>query len=356
MVAFPGGLMSKDILAVIEQIEKTKGIPRDTLKQAIEAALLSAYRKNFKSSHKGVSVVLDPHSGEIKVLARKMVVEKLRDSTTEILKEEAERLGFRADVGEWIEIEVTPRDFGRIAAQTAKQVIVQRLREAERDRIYEEFSEKEGEIITGVVVRREGKNVIVDLGKTEGILPPDEQVSTEEYRPGSRMKFFIVEVKKTTKGPRIILSRTHPGLVRRLLELEVPEVHEGWVDIKAITREPGVRTKVAVESRNEKIDPVGACIGNRGVRVKNITDELRGEKVDIIRWSNDPEVLIKEALSPAQVLEVKLDEETRTAQVIVPDDQLSLAIGRDGQNVRLAARLSGWRIDIRGSGKKEEEQ
>uniref|UniRef100_A0A7V3YGJ6 Transcription termination/antitermination protein NusA n=1 Tax=Candidatus Caldatribacterium californiense TaxID=1454726 RepID=A0A7V3YGJ6_9BACT len=348
--------MSKDILAVIEQIEKTKGIPRDTLKQAIEAALLSAYRKNFKSSHKGVSVVLDPHSGEIKVLARKMVVEKLRDSTTEILKEEAERLGFRADVGEWIEIEVTPRDFGRIAAQTAKQVIVQRLREAERDRIYEEFSEKEGEVITGVVVRREGKNVIVDLGKTEGILPPDEQVSTEEYRPGSRMKFFIVEVKKTTKGPRIILSRTHPGLVRRLLELEVPEVHEGWVDIKAITREPGVRTKVAVESRNEKIDPVGACIGNRGVRVKNITDELRGEKVDIIRWSNDPEVLIKEALSPAQVLEVKLDEETRTAQVIVPDDQLSLAIGRDGQNVRLAARLSGWRIDIRGSGKKEEEQ
>ena len=348
--------MSKDILAVIEQIEKTKGIPRDTLKQAIEAALLSAYRKNFKSSHKGVSVVLDPHSGEIKVLARKMVVEKLRDSTTEILKEEAERLGFRADVGEWIEIEVTPRDFGRIAAQTAKQVIVQRLREAERDRIYEEFSEKEGEVITGVVVRREGKNVIVDLGKTEGILPPDEQVSTEEYRPGNRMKFFIVEVKKTTKGPRIILSRTHPGLVRRLLELEVPEVHEGWVDIKAITREPGVRTKVAVESRNEKIDPVGACIGNRGVRVKNITDELRGEKVDIIRWSNDPEVLIKEALSPAQVLEVKLDEETRTAQVIVPDDQLSLAIGRDGQNVRLAARLSGWRIDIRGSGKKEEEQ
>jgi len=356
MVAFPGGLMSKDILAVIEQIEKTKGIPRDTLKQAIEAALLSAYRKNFRSSHKGVSVVLDPQSGEIKVLARKMVVEKLRDSTTEILKEEAERLGFRADVGEWIEIEVTPRDFGRIAAQTAKQVIVQRLREAERDRIYEEFSEKEGEVITGVVVRREGKNVIVDLGKTEGILPPDEQVSTEEYRPGSRMKFFIVEVKKTTKGPRIILSRTHPGLVRRLLELEVPEVHEGWVDIKAITREPGVRTKVAVESRNEKIDPVGACIGNRGVRVKNITDELRGEKVDIIRWSNDPEVLIKEALSPAQVLEVKLDEETRTAQVIVPDDQLSLAIGRDGQNVRLAARLSGWRIDIRGSGKKEEEQ
>jgi len=170
------------------------------------------------------------------------------------------------------------------------------------------------------------------------------------------MKFFIVEVKKTTKGPRIILSRTHPGLVRRLLELEVPEVHEGWVDIKAITREPGVRTKVAVESRNEKIDPVGACIGNRGVRVKNITDELRGEKVDIIRWSNDPEVLIKEALSPAQVLEVILDEETRTAQVIVPEDQLSLAIGRDGQNVRLAARLSGWRIDIRGSGKKEEEQ
>lgn len=346
--------MGRDILVVIEQIEKTKGIPRDTLKQAIEAALLSAFRKNFKSSHKGVSVVLDPQSGDIKVLARKMVVEKLRDSTTEILREEAERLGFHADMGEWIEIEVTPKDFGRIAAQTAKQVIVQRLREAERDRIYEEFLEKEGEVVTGLVVRREGRNVIVDLGKTEGILPPDEQVHTEEYRPGGRMKFFIVEVKKTTKGPRIILSRTHPGLVRRLLELEVPEVHEGWVDIKAITREPGVRTKVAVESRNEKIDPVGACIGNRGTRVKNVTDELRGEKVDIIRWSNDPEILIKEALSPAQVLEVRLDEETKTAQVFVPDDQLSLAIGRDGQNVRLAARLSGWRIDIKGSGKKEE--
>lgn len=346
--------MGRDILAVIEQIEKTKGIPRDTLKQAIEAALLSAFRKNFKSSHKGVSVILDPQSGDIKVFARKMVVDKLRDSTTEILKEEAERLGFQANVGDWIEIEVTPKDFGRIAAQTAKQVIVQRLREAERNRIYEEFSEKEGEVITGVIIRRDGRNVIVDLGKTEGILPPDEQVSTEEYRPGSRMKFFIVEVKKTPKGPKIVLSRTHPGLVRRLLELEVPEVHEGWVDIKAIAREPGVRTKVAVESRNDKIDPVGACIGSRGTRVKNITDELRGEKVDIIRWSNDPEVLIKEALSPAQVLEVRLDEETKTAQVLVPEDQLSLAIGRDGQNVRLAARLSGWRIDIKGSEKKEE--
>lgn len=353
MVVFSkGDLMSKDILVVIEQIEKAKGIPRDTLKQAIEAALLSAYRKNFKTSHKGVSVVLDSETGAIKVLAHKMVVEKLRDSTTEILKEEAERMGFHANVGEWVEIEVTPRDFGRIAAQTAKQVIVQRLREAERDRIYEEFLEKEGEVITGVIAHREGRNVIIDLGRTEGILPPDEQVGTEDYRPGARMKFFIVEVKKTTKGPRIILSRTHPGLVRRLLELEVPEVHEGWVDIKAITREPGVRTKVAVESRNEKIDPVGACIGNRGTRVKNITDELRGEKVDIIRWSNDPEMLIKEALSPAQVLEVKLDEETKTAQVTVPEDQLSLAIGRDGQNVRLAARLSGWRIDIKGSGKK----
>lgn len=346
--------MGRDILMVIEQIEKTKGIPRDTLKQAIEAALLSAFRKNFKSSHKGVSVILDPQSGDIKVFARKMVVDKLRDSTTEILKEEAERLGLKANVGEWVEIEVTPKEFGRIAAQTAKQVIVQRLREAERNKIYEEFSEKEEEVITGVVIRREGRNVIVDLGKTEGILPPEEQVGVEEYRPGSRMKFFIVEVKKTTKGPKIILSRTHPGLVRRLLELEVPEVHEGWVDIKAITREPGVRTKVAVESRNEKIDPVGACIGNRGTRVKNITDELRGEKVDIIRWSNDPEVLIKEALSPAQVLEVRLDEATKTAQVVVPDDQLSLAIGRDGQNVRLAARISGWRIDIKGSGKKEE--
>ncbi len=340
--------MSKDLFAAIEQIEKTKGIPRETLQEAIEAALLSAYRKSFKSSHKGVSVILDPQDGSIKVFARKTIVDKLKDSTTEILQEEAKRLGIDAQVGEVVEIEVTPQDFGRIAAQTAKQVIVQRIREAERDLVYAEFVEKAGEIITGIISKKEGSNIIVDLGKTEGLLPFSEQVSTENYRPGGRMKLYVIEVKKTSKGSRIVLSRTHPGLVRRLFELEVPEVHDGLVDIKAIAREPGVRSKVVVESRSEKIDPVGSCIGNRGSRVKNITDELRGEKIDIIRWSNDHRVLIAEALSPARVVKVELDEKSGTARVFVPEDQLSLAIGKDGQNARLAARVTNWRIDIKG--------
>ncbi len=347
--------MSREIFVAIEQIEKTKGISKETLQKAIETALLSAYRKNFKSSHKGISVILDSQSGAIRVLAKKTVVEKLRDSTTEILQEDAKRLGIHANVGDSIEIEVTPKDFGRIAAQTAKQVILQRIREAERDRIYEEFTEREGEIITGIISRKEGRNLIVDLGRIEGILPSQEQVPSEEYKTGNRMKFFIVEVKKTNKGPKITLSRTHPSLVKRLFELEVPEVQEGWVDVVAIAREPGVRSKVAVESRNEKIDPVGSCIGNRGSRVRNIIEELRGEKIDIIHWHNDPRILIAEALKPAEVLSVTLDEESKTAQVIVPIDQLSLAIGKDGQNARLTARMSGWRIDIKG-GRGEEQK
>ncbi|HOQ67099.1 MAG TPA: transcription termination factor NusA [Candidatus Atribacteria bacterium] len=338
--------MSKEIFAAIEQIEKTKGIPQEVLKEAVEAALLSAYRKNFRSSHKGVSVTLNPQDGTIKVFARKTVVDKLRDSATEILEEEAKRLGFDAQVGDVVEIEVTPQDFGRIAAQTAKQVIIQRIKEAERDLIYEEFVEREGEIITGIISKREGNNVIVDLGKTDALLPFSEQTSTENYRIGERMKFYIVEVKKTSKGSRIVLSRTHPGLVRRLFELEVPEVHDGLVDIRAIAREPGVRSKVIVESRSDNVDPVGSCIGNRGSRVKNITDELRGEKIDIIKWSNDPRALIAESLSPARVIRVELDEETNTARVFVPEDQVSLAIGKDGQNARLTARVTGWRIDI----------
>ncbi|MBP9015179.1 MAG: transcription termination/antitermination protein NusA [Candidatus Atribacteria bacterium] len=340
--------MSKELFAAIEQIEKTKGIPREMLQEAIEAALLSAYRKSFKSSHKGVSVVLDPQDGSIKVFARKTVVDKLKDAATEILEKDAKRLGIDAKVGDVVEIEVTPQDFGRIAAQTAKQVIMQRIKEAERDLVYAEFIEREGEIITGIISKREGNNIIVDLGRAEGLLPSNEQISNENYRPGGRMKFYIVEVKKTSKGSRIVLSRTHPGLVRRLFELEIPEVHDGLVDIRAIAREPGVRSKVVVESRSEKIDPVGSCIGNRGTRVKNITDELRGEKIDIIRWSSDTRVLIAEALSPAHVAKVELDEATNTARVFVPQDQLSLAIGKDGQNARLAARVTGWRIDIKG--------
>ncbi|HSV31603.1 MAG TPA: transcription termination factor NusA [Atribacteraceae bacterium] len=339
--------MSKDIFLAIEQIERLKGIPREILKQAVEAALLSAYRKNFRSSHRRVSVVIDPATGEIRIYSRKTVVEEARDASCEVGLAELSRLKISANPGEEVEIEITPRDFGRISAQTAKQVIMQRIREAERTMVFDEFSGREEDIVTGIVNRKEGKNIIVDLEKTEALLPANEQVESENYRINARMKFYVVEVRKTSKGPQILLSRTHPGLVRRLFEFEIPEVQEGFVDVKAIAREPGIRTKIAVESRDERIDPVGACIGSKGARVKHITDELRGEKIDIVKWNSDPRIFIAGALSPARVTQVELDPENRVAKTYVPEDQLSLAIGKEGQNARLAARLTGWKIDIK---------
>ena len=340
--------MNKDLFFAIEQIERAKGISRDTLKQAIEAALLSAYKKNFKSPHKAVEVILDPATGEVKVFTRKFISSESGEIIDIDLYEALSNQGLnRVGPGEIIQVEITPKDFGRIAAQTAKQVIMQRIREAERSLIYDEFLERAEDIVTGVINRKEGKNIIVDLEKIESFLPSNEQVQSENYRIGARMKFYIIEVKKTSRGPRIVLSRSHPGLVKRLFELEVPEVHDGFVTIKAIAREPGARTKIAVESRDAKVDPVGSCIGNKGARVRHITDELRGEKIDIIRWSNDPKVFISDALSPAQVTLVELDSNSNTARVYVPDDQLSLAIGKEGQNARLSARLTGWRIDIK---------
>jgi len=342
--------MNKDLFFAIEQIERAKGISRDTLKQAIEAALLSAYKKNFKGVHKSVEVILDPSTGDVKVFTHKYINPE-NGETIDI--DEYEALSsqspnrFGSGPGEIIQVEITPKDFGRIAAQTAKQVIMQRIREAERSLVYDEFLERAEDIVTGVVNRREGKNIIVDLEKIESLLPPNEQIQSENYRIGARMKFYIIEVKKTSRGPRIVLSRSHPGLVKRLFELEVPEVHDGFVIIKAIAREPGARTKIAVESRDLKVDPIGSCIGNKGTRVKHVTDELRGEKIDIIRWSNDPKVFISDALSPAQVTLVELDPNSNTARVFVPNDQLSLAIGKEGQNARLSARLTGWRIDIK---------
>jgi len=342
--------MNKDLFFAIEQIERAKGISRDTLKQAIEAALLSAYKKNFKGAHKSVEVILDPSTGDVKVFTHKYINPE-NGETIDI--DEYEALSsqspnrFGSGPGEIIQVEITPKDFGRIAAQTAKQVIMQRIREAERSLVYDEFLERAEDIVTGVVNRREGKNIIVDLEKIESLLPPNEQIQSENYRIGARMKFYIIEVKKTSRGPRIVLSRSHPGLVKRLFELEVPEVHDGFVIIKAIAREPGARTKIAVESRDVKVDPIGSCIGNKGTRVKHVTDELRGEKIDIIRWSNDPKVFISDALSPAQVTLVELDPNSNTARVFVPNDQLSLAIGKEGQNARLSARLTGWRIDIK---------
>lgn len=338
--------MNVDFMEALREIEREKGIPLEKLVEAIEAALISAYRKNFGSAQ-NVRVEIDRSTGEIKVLAQKTVVENVKDPREEISLEEARRLNPRYELGDKVEVEVTPRNFGRIAAQTAKQVVVQRIREAERNIIYDEFSGREQDIVTGVVRRTEMKTVFIDLGRTEAILAPSEQVSTEVYRQGDRIKTYILEVRKTTKGPQILVSRTHPGLVRRLFELEVPEIHDGIVEIKAVAREPGLRSKIAVYSHDQNVDPIGACVGPRGMRVQTVVNELRGEKIDIIRWSPDQAEFVASALSPAKVISVDLDEENRAARVVVPDYQLSLAIGREGQNARLAARLTGWKIDIK---------
>ncbi len=338
--------MNLEFLQALAEIEKEKGVSVDILLEAIEAALISAYKKNF-GSLQNVRVHIDRQSGEIKVYARKNVVEKAEDPRLELTVEEARRIDPRYDLEDIVEIEVTPRDFGRIAAQTAKQVVVQRIREAERGLIFEEFSSREGDIVNGVVQRQEQKNVFIDLGKTEAVLTPSEQMNNESYHHGDRIKAYIVEVKKTTKGPQIVVSRTHPGLLKRLFELEVPEIHDGVVEIKSVAREAGTRSKVAVHSREENVDPVGSCVGPKGMRVQTVVNELKGEKIDIVKWSTDPSKFVASALSPAKVVSVDIEEDQKVAKVVVPDYQLSLAIGKEGQNARLAAKLTGWKIDIK---------
>ncbi|AEV69031.1 transcription termination factor NusA [Acetivibrio clariflavus] len=338
--------MSSDLIHALEQLEKEKGIDKDVIIEAIEAALISAYKRNFGTSQ-NVRVSVDRQTGEFKVYALKKVTSNPQNEFLEISVENAKKIDPALDENDMAEVEVTPKKFGRIAAQTAKQVVVQRLREAERGIIFDEFSNKEDEIVTGVVQRTEKKNVIIDLGKTEAILAPSEQIPGEEYNFNDRLKVYIIEVKKTTKGPQILVSRTHPGLIKRLFELEVPEIHEGIVEIKSISREPGSRTKIAVYSKDENVDPVGACVGQKGTRVQAIVDELRGEKIDIIKWSSDPKEYISSSLSPAKVIHVEINEEEKSAKVTVPDFQLSLAIGKEGQNARLAAKLTGWKIDIK---------
>lgn len=346
--------VNTEFIGALNELERERGIDKDTLLQAVEAALVSAYRKHFGTGG-NIEVRIDRETGDITVVARKRVVEEIQDEATDITLEEARRFDPAARVGDEILLEATPRDFGRIAAQTAKQVVVQRIREAERESIFEEFAAREGDIITGIVRRVVGRQVFIDLGRTEAILMPSEQMPGERHRPGERIKTYIVEVKKTTKGPQIVLSRSHPGLVKRLFELEVPEIHNGIVEIKGIAREAGVRTKVAVASRDDRVDPVGACVGPRGSRVQAIVNELKGEKIDIIRWAPEPERFVANALSPAKVLSVRCDPEQKAAAVVVPDNQLSLAIGREGQNARLAARLTGWRIDIKSESQLVEE-
>ena len=338
--------MSAELIQALDQLEKEKGINKEVLIEAIEAALISAYKRNFGSTQ-NVKIYIDRESGDVRVFALKRVTSRPEDENGDISLEAAQKLDASYVEDDIAEIEVTPRKFGRIAAQTAKQVVMQRIREAERGIIFDEFYNKEGDIVTGIIQRNERKNIVIDLGKTEAVMSPSEQTIGEEYRFNDRIKTYIVEVKKTTKGPQILVSRTHPGLVKRLFELEVPEIHDGTVEIKSISREAGSRTKIAVYSKDPNVDPVGACVGQKGTRVQAIVDELRGEKIDIIRWSNNPEEYISSSLSPAKVVRVDADEEARTARVIVPDFQLSLAIGKEGQNARLAARLTGWKIDIK---------
>lgn len=338
--------MQIDFVQALREIEKEKDIPLEILERIIEDALLSAYRKHFGATGE-IHVEIDWDESRAAVYTRKEVVEEVENPHLQMNVVEARKLDDTIEVGDVLDIEVTPEDFGRIAAQTAKQVVVQRIREAERDILFDEYNRRSGEIVTGVVARNEGRTVYVNLGKIEALLPATEQMPTDYYRPGERLKMFIVEVKKTTKTPHVLLSRSHPGLLRKLFELEVPEIAENVVEIKSVAREAGHRSKVAVATKQDNVDPVGACVGHRGSRVQAVVDELRGEKIDIVRWSEEPSRYLASALSPARINEVRLEEETRSATVIVPDTQQSLAIGKEGQNVRLAARLTGWRIDIR---------
>ncbi len=339
--------MNREFIKAVEQIEKEKGVSKDLLIEAIESALVSAYRKNY-GTHQNVRVAIDKDTGEVEVYSRRTVVEEVTgDEFLEISLEDAKKIDPNYEVDDVIEKAIAPKDFGRIAAQTAKQVVVQRIREAERGIIFEDFSNRQSEVVTGVIQRISKGMVYINLGKTEGILSSTEQVPGERYVMNNRIKVYIMEVKKTTKGPQVYVSRSHPGLVKRLFELEVPEIHDGVVEIKSISREAGSRTKMAVYSEDENVDAVGACVGHKGTRVQVIVDELFGEKIDIITWSEEPEELIKSALSPAKVEQVIVNEEERAATVVVPDYQLSLAIGKEGQNVRLAAKLTSWRIDIK---------
>jgi transcription termination/antitermination protein NusA len=338
--------MRQELLQAIEQVGREKGIDRSVLIDAVGAAILSASRKTLGSSM-DLRIRFDDQSGRFRLFSVKRVVETPVNPRTEISLPEAIGIDPNATVGGQVEMEVEPQTFGRIAAQTAKQVIIQRVREAERNGLYQSFKAREGELITGVVQRIVRGNIIVDLGKTEGLLPQREQLPNEEYRPKDRIRAYIVEVRKTTKGSQIVLSRTHPGFLIKLFVMEVPEIGEGIVEIRAAAREPGERAKIAVASKDPNVDPVGACVGFRGVRVQAIVKELQGEKIDIIPWKMNPAEFIIHALAPAEVAQVTVDEKGHTLNVVVPDDQLSLSIGKKGRNARLASKLVGWKVDIK---------
>ncbi|HEX9015748.1 MAG TPA: transcription termination factor NusA [Chloroflexota bacterium] len=339
--------MKSDFVTAISQLCSEKGVSREAVMHAIEAALVSAYKRNFTPLGQNVSAEIDPVTGGVKIYVDKLIVERLPDSADKISLADAKKIRAEAEVGETVPVESTPPNFGRIAAQTAKQVILQRLRDEERRMIFDEYHEREGELLHGVVQRIENRSVYIELGKAEGVMAPADQVSSERYYPGQRLRVYLVEVHDTHKGPQIVVSRNHRMMLKRLFEQEVPEIFNGTVELKAIAREAGARSKVAVVARQDGIDPVGSCVGMRGVRIQNVVNELGGEKIDVVQWSPDAATFVANALSPAQVVSVEVNEETKTATVIVPERQLSLAIGKEGQNARLAAKLTGWRIDIK---------
>ena len=338
---------NKELILALEELEKEKGIKKEYLLESIETALLTAYKRNFDALD-NVKVVMDPQTGATHVYSIKEVMEYANDSALEISLEDAKKINKDVNIGETVEVEIVPRNFGRIAAQTAKQVIIQKLREAEREIIYTEFNDRKGEIVSGIIQKADKNIVVMDLGRLEGIMPTKEQVPTENYRVNDKIKGYVLDVERGAKGaPQVIVSRSHPDFVRKLLEFEIPEIYEGVIEIKSVSRDPGYRSKVAVYSPDPNIDPVGSCVGQKGVRIQNVINELNGEKIDVIEWNEDPSIYISSALLPAKILAVDIKEDEKFAQVIVPDDQLSLAIGKSGQNARLAAKLTNWKIDIK---------
>ena len=339
---------SKELVIALNELEKEKGIKKDYMLESIETALVTAYKRNYDSNADNVKVTMHPESGEIHVIAEMEVVETVEDDKTQINLEDAKKVNKNLEVGDTAQVEIIPRNFGRIAAQTAKQVIIQKLREAERDIIFTEFNDRKGEIVSGLIQKADKNIVVMDLGKLEGVMPAKEQIPTEKYRVNDKIKGYVLDVQRGAKGaPQVIVSRSHPDFVKKLLEFEIPEIYEGVIEIKSVSRDAGYRSKVAVYSPNENIDPVGSCVGQKGVRIQNVINELNGEKIDVIEWNEDPSIYISSALLPAKILAVDIKQEERFAQVIVPDDQLSLAIGKSGQNARLAAKLTNWKIDIK---------
>jgi N utilization substance protein A len=339
--------MNKDFIRAVDELEKEKGIPKEVVIEAIETALISGYKKNYGKAG-NVKVEIDTDTGDYKIYSERAVVEEVEDDGVEIDLEKAKSIDSKYNIGDIVKIQIKPKeDFGRIAAQTSRQVILQKIREAERENIYEEFHGRESEIVTGTIQRISKNNIFINLGKIEGILTESEQIPGENYRQGDRLKAVILDVKNTSKGANITLSRTHPSFVKRLFELEVPEIYDGVIDIISISREAGSRTKIAVMTNDQNVDPVGSCVGNKGTRVKSIVDEINGEKIDIVIFDKDPEKYISNSLSPATAVKVEVNEKAKSALVVVPDYQLSLAIGKEGQNARLAAKLTGWKIDIK---------